>query len=95
MIKQSYIAKIEQVASCFSFISSGQKREYFVGFYETKRKNAPSLLDLLKRATQSLNLEIGKIVGGASMVSLTCLASMLISLYLLYYPLKFVMNWFN
>ena len=50
MIKQSYIAKIEQVASCFSFILIGQEIEYFDGFYETKRTNALALLDLLKRA---------------------------------------------
>ena len=48
MIKQSCIAKIEQVALCFSFILIGQKMEYFDGFYETKRTNAPALLDLLK-----------------------------------------------
>ena len=52
---------------------NGQKRESFVGFYDTKRTNAPALLDLLKRATTSLHLEISKLVGecfdGASNMS--------------------------
>ena len=73
MDETSDIAKIEQVALCLSFILNGQKRESFVGFYDTKRTNAPALLDLLKRATTSLNLEISKIVGecfdGASNMS--------------------------
>ena len=73
MDETSDIAKIEQVALCLSFILNGQKRESFVGFCDTKRTNAPALLDLLKRATTSLNLEISKIVGecfdGASNMS--------------------------
>ena len=57
MDETSDIAKIEQVALCLSFILNGQKKESFVGFYETKRTNAPVLLNLLKQATESLNWE--------------------------------------
>ena len=49
--KTSNIAKIAEVASCLVYILAKQKRESFVGFYESKRTNAIVLLDLLKRAT--------------------------------------------
>ena len=67
------ITKTEQVSICLSFVYKGVKKESFIGFFDTKKTDAQTLLDLLKNAIESLNLDMASIVGecfdGASNMS--------------------------
>ena len=59
----SDVSRVEQDAMCLRFITEGETRESFIGFYATPSTEGSVLCELVKNVLGKLELKLDKIVG--------------------------------